>query len=374
MAHAPLKTLHLNTERTWRGGEAQTLYLVRGLRREGHIADLVCPPGSPLGERAAKAGIDAIPLRMRGEADVIAAWRIGRLLSRGGYDLVHAHTSHAHTLAVMAAFGRATRVIVSRRVDFSIFRRSFFGLNRLKYRFGFDRIISVSETIRQVLARDGVQPERVTTVHSGIDPARFPESDFHAPLPADLPVPADAPLVVNTAHLTPHKGQIHLIRAFPDVLRAVPAAVLLIVGAGEIHDRLAAEIERLGLRGKAVLAGFRVDIGPILGRTTVYAMPSIKEGLGTAVLDAFLFALPVVASRAGGIPEMIDDGRNGLLVPPGDPGALAAAIVRLLADAPLRRALGAAARETVLARFTNDHMVRGTIAVYRDVLSGRNAR
>ncbi len=373
MDQARFKTLHLNTERTWRGGEAQTLHLVRGLLREGHVADLVCPPGSPLAERAAQAGVAVIPLRMRGEADVAAAWKIRRLLVRSGYDLVHAHTSHAHTLAVMAALGRTTKVIIARRVDFSIFRRSFFGLNRLKYRWGIDRIISVSDKIKEVLVRDGVRPQLVTTVHSGVDPARFPEAETPGPLPADLPVPADAPLVVNTAHLTPHKGQIHLIRAFPEVLRAAPAAKLLIVGQGELRDELQAEIDRLHLRESAFLTGFRTDIGAILAHCAVYVMPSIEEGLGTAVLDAFLCALPVVASRAGGIPEMVRDGHNGLLVPPADPHALGAAIVRLLADPSLRRTLGRAARETVLTRFTNEHMVRGTLAVYRDVLAERNA-
>jgi L-malate glycosyltransferase len=369
-----LKTLHINTERTWRGGEAQTLNLVRGLVRAGHAADLVCQPGSPLAERAAAQGITVLPLRMRGEADLVAAWRIRRALARSGHDLVHAHTSHAHALAVLAALGRATKVIVSRRVDFSILRRASLGLSRLKYRYGFDRIIAVSNAIKDVLVHDGVRPELITTVHSGVDPARFPEAGAGAPFPADLPVRPGDVLVVNTAHLTPHKGQIHLVRAFAEVRRAAPAARLLIVGQGELHGELAAEIERLGLGDRAFLTGFRADIGSILAHTTVFAMPSVEEGLGTAVLDAFLFGLPVVASRAGGIPEMVEDGRNGLLVPPADPPALAAAIVRLLADAPLRATLGQAARDTVRSSFTDEHMIRGTIAVYADVLAGSTAQ
>ena len=364
-----LRTLHVNTERTWRGGEGQTLHLVRGLAAHGHEADLVCPPGSPLETRAREAGVRVVALAMRGEADLGAVWRLRRMLKRGAYDLVHAHTSHAHTLAVLAAAGTGVRVVISRRVDFSIFRRSFLGLNRFKYNHGFDILLTVSDAIRDVLIRDGVNPRLLRTVRSGIDPARFPEEDRRAALPADLGVPAGARLIVNTAHLTPHKGQIHLVRAFPEVLRRTPAAFLLIVGQGELREELASEIECLGIAHRTALPGFRADIGAILAHTEVFVMPSVEEGLGTAVLDAFLFGLPVVGSHAGGIPEMITDGVNGLLVPPADPAALAAAVTRLLEDGALRARLGAEALRTVMERFTCDRTVRETIEVYEELMA-----
>lgn len=362
------KTLHVNTEPTWRGGEVQTLLLARGLDAQGHTADIVCPPGTPLAEKAREAGLTVFPMPMRGEADLIAAFKLRRRLKKGGYQLIHAHTSHAHTLCVMAAFGLKARVIIARRVDFSIFRHSFFHLNAIKYKYGLDRIITVSHAIRNVLLTDGIPDTRIRVVHSGIDPDRFPPEDFQAPRPPDLDIPADALMVVNTAHLTPHKGQIHLIRAMPAILKSVPKAFLLIAGQGELHDSLKAEVDRLGLSDRVLMPGFRHDIGAILNNTDVYVMPSIEEGLGTAVLDAFTFSLPVVGTRAGGIPEMITHEENGLLVEPAQPEPLAEAIITLLTQPALRKQLGQAARKTLDAHFTCHHTVQKTLAVYKEVL------
>jgi glycosyltransferase involved in cell wall biosynthesis len=308
-------------------------------------------------------------MKLRGEVDILSMVRLRRLLKRGAYDLIHAHTSHAHTLAVLAAARLGVGVVVARRVDFSIYRRSFLGLNGIKYRYGFDVIVAVSQAIKDVLVSDGVLPERIRVVRSGVDPDRFSEEDRNAPLPEDLTIPSEALLVLNTAALTPHKGQIHLIRAFAEVARQVPQAFLCIAGQGDLRDELAAEIDRLGLRDRAILPGFRQDVGALLANAAVYVMPSVEEGLGTAVLDAFLMQAPVVASRAGGLPEMVEDGRNGLLAAPGDPEGLASCIVQLLQDEPLRRTLAAAGRQTVLHRFTYRQTVAETLVVYRDVLS-----
>ncbi len=367
----PLRTLHVNTEPTWRGGEAQTLLLIRGLREAGHEAHLACPPTAPLGERARREGVQVVPMKLRGELDLLSALRLRRLLKGGAYDLIHAHTSHGHTLAVLAAARLGVGIVVSRRVDFSIYRRSFLHLNWIKYRYGFDVIVAVSEAIRDVLVADGVRPDQIRVVRSGVDPDRFSEGDRRAPMPADLDIPPGALVVLNSAHLTPHKGQRYLIRAFATVARHVPQAYLCIAGQGELREALQAEINRLGLRDRAILAGFRDDVGALLANCTVYVMPSVEEGLGTAVLDAFLMEAPVVASRAGGLPEMVQDGRTGLLAEPGDPESLAAGILRLLQDEPLRRNLQAAGRQTVLDRFTYRHTAAETLAVYRAVLSER---
>jgi glycosyltransferase involved in cell wall biosynthesis len=369
-----LRTLHLNTEPTWRGGEAQTLLLLRGLREAGHVADLVCPPQAPLGDRARQEGVRIVPMRLRGEVDILSMVRLRRLLRRGAYDLIHAHTSHAHTLAALAAARLGVGVVVSRRVDFSIYRRSFLGLNGIKYRYGFDVIVAVSQAIKDVLVNDGVRPELIRVVRSGVDPDRFTEEDRRAALPADLPIPPGSLLVLNTAHLTPHKGQLHLIRAFARVVRQVPQAFLCIAGQGELREELQEEIDRLGLGDRALLPGFRKDVGALLANATVYVMPSVEEGLGTAVLDAFLMEAPVVASRAGGLPEMVEDGRNGLLAEPGDAEGLASCILRLLKDDALRRTLAAAGRQTALDRFTYRKTVAETMGVYHDVLRERQQR
>ena len=373
-ADRPLVTLHINTERTWRGGERQTLLLATGLRDRGHVAEIVCPPGAPLGERARAEGLTTHEFSLRGELNLRAIARLRRLYRRRDADIVQMHTSHAHTLGVLARFGRRRpRTIVARRVDYSIHRSGTPGFTRLKYGHGVDRYIAISEAIGEVLVSDGIDRDRISVVHSGVVPHPPPRTD-RAAIRASLEIPADAPVVGNVAHLAKHKGQVHLVRAFPAVLEAHPDAHLVIVGDGEEKDGLAAEIARLELGGRVHLAGFQSDVAAWLAAFDLFVMPSEQEGLCTSILDALTAGLPVVGSRVGGIPEIIEPERTGLLAPVGDSAALAAAIRRLLGDRSFAGALAAAGQEKVAARFSADAMVEGSLRVYRALLAAEASR
>ena len=176
-ADRPLVTLHINTERTWRGGERQTLLLATGLRDRGHVAEIVCPPGAPLGERARAEGLTTHEFSLRGELNLRAIARLRRLYRRRDADIVQMHTSHAHTLGVLARFGRRRpRTIVARRVDYSIHRSGTPGFTRLKYGHGVDRYIAISEAIGEVLVSDGIDRDRISVVHSGVVPHPPPRS------------------------------------------------------------------------------------------------------------------------------------------------------------------------------------------------------
>lgn len=367
-----LSSLHINTEPTWRGGEQQTLYLVAGLITRGHPATLVAQRGGPLARRAREAGVPTVEVPMRGEADLGAVLGLASLLRRVRPRVVHFHTSHAHTLGAMAAAllgGRRPRTVLTRRVDFSIFRHSFLGLNRWKYR-SVDRIVAISEAIRDVLLADGIDPRRIDLVPSGVDPARF-DGVRPVDLRHELGLPPATRLVANVAHLADHKGQVYLVDAAPRILSACPDAAIIIIGEGELRDPLMARARDLGVAGRVLFPGFRTDVPGILRGIDIYVMPSHMEGLGTAVLDALCCALPVVAARAGGIPEIVRDRENGLLVPPRDPEALAAAVIGLLRDPALARALAARGPATVRDRFGVDRMVDGNVAVYRRLVAGR---
>jgi glycosyltransferase involved in cell wall biosynthesis len=371
-----MKVLHINTERTWRGGEQQLVYLARGLRDRRIEQGVVCQPRSPLSARARAEGIDVWELNMRGEVDFPAASRIASRLARGRYDLLHLHTSHAHTLGVAAAKLCHSRLrpktVVSRRVDFSIYRSSFLGLNRLKYTFGTDRILCVSEEIRRVLREDGVPTALLGVVHSGIDPARFEGlPDRSEDYRREFRIPPRAPVIGNVAALSDHKGQRFLVAAAPQVLQRHPEARFLIVGEGELREALRRQVTSLHLEGRVFLPGFRTDVPSLLRFMDVYCMPSHQEGLGTSVLDAMASGTPVVAARAGGIPEMIDDGVHGTLVPPKDPEALAQALNLALDDPEKARSMAMAAKERVQRDFTVDSMVEGTIREYSWLLAGR---
>ncbi|MEZ6189075.1 MAG: glycosyltransferase [Planctomycetota bacterium] len=367
-----LRILHLNTEPTWRGGEQQLLYLLDGLAERGVSCELVSQPGSPMTERARERGHLVHELRMHGEADALAILRLRALIRRGYFSFVHAHTSHAHTLGAVAVASlgkRRPRMLVARRVDFSIFRRSFFGLNHLKYLHGVDRYVTVSEAIKRVLIQDGIPPTRIECVHSGIDVGRIVRApERTAELRAELEVPAGDKLVANVAHMADHKGQRYLLEAAPHILAEHPRTTFAIVGDGELREDLEAQARSLGIADRVRFPGFRTDVPSLLKALDVFVMPSHMEGLGTSVLDAMAARTPVVGTQAGGMPEMVHDGETGLLCPIRDGAAIARAVNRYLADPELGRRLAANAFDLVQRGFSTDAMVEGTLRVYRRML------
>jgi glycosyltransferase involved in cell wall biosynthesis len=369
----PLVTLHLNTERGWRGGEQQMAYLMDGLRRRGHRVAAVVRSGGEAARRLSERGFEADAIGMHGEADLVAVVRLARRMRRLKPDVVHCHTSHAHALGALAArlAGRPV-VVVSRRVDFSIYRHSFLGLSGFKYRHGLDRIVCVSQAVASVLERDGVDPTRLRVVHSAVDPSRVRDA---APVDvrARLGLPATAPVVLAVGALVGHKGHRHLVDALPAIRGRVPGVRAVVAGEGPLRPQLEAQARALGVAEALVLAGQVDDLPGWFHGVDLLVMPSTEEGLGTSVLDGMAAGLAVVASRAGGLPETVRDGVEGLLVPVGDAAALAAAVAGLLLDADRRAAMGAAARRRVDDEFLVDGMVEGTLAVYLECLAERAA-
>jgi L-malate glycosyltransferase len=368
-------SVHLNTERTWRGGEQQTLWLVAGLRRRGHRAQLVASPRSELFRLARNAGLEPIGIHAYNEGDPQAVLRLAALLWRERPAILHLHTSHAHLLGLLAAgLSPPIKRVVARRVDFSIFRHSFLHLNWIKYRWGIDRYITVSRAVRDLLERDGIPGRKIAVVHSGVDPARFeprPAADPRGLL-EELGLPPDLPIIASLGALYDHKGHRYLVEAAALVLRRRDAA-FVVAGEGPRRARLAALARRLGVADRFRLLGFRSDVGRLLASASVFAFPSIEEGLGTSLLDALLLERPVVASAVGGIPEAISDREHGILVPPRDAEALAGGILETLEDpaAALERARRGRAR--VLTEFSVEGMVEGTLGVYREVLGEGSA-
>jgi len=362
-----LTVFHLNTERTWRGGEGQLLALAEGLQGRGHRNVVVAQKQSELAARSLAAGLPTEEVRMRGEWDLAAMHRIGALLKRDRPDVVHMHTSHAHTLGVLASkWTGIGRRVVSRRVDFSI-HRHVLSLSGFKYGLGVDRYVAISEAVRTQLVADGIPAAKITLVHSGVEPHRYLGGD-RAKARASLGVPLEAKLVGTLAHFGWHKSLETLIAAAEHVVAAVPDAWIAVVGEGELRGKLEAERAKSAARERVLLPGFRTDVADLLAAFDLFVMPSVMEGLCTAILDAFAVGVPVVASRVGGIPELVDHETTGLLVEPKQPKLLADAIVRALGDEQLRRRMVDAARASVLDRFTHDAMVDGTLRVYRELL------
>ncbi len=355
-------SIHIDTARTWRGGQNQVLVTVMGLRALGHRTMLVAHPSGELRQRA-KEGLDLIPLAPRNEMDLGAAWRLARIMKRLQPDIIHAHDPHGVAMAALA-LSMATQpvkppLVAARRVDFHLRRGA---LSRWKYR-QVACFICVSAAIQAMLVADGVPSSRTVVVNEGIDLERVAAAP-PAKLHEELWLPHHAPIVGNVAALVPHKGQKHLVEAAALVVREVPDARFVIAGEGELRESLERQIRERRLEKHVLLLGFRPDVLSLHKAFDLFVMSSVTEGLGTSLLDAMACGKAVVATIAGGIPEVVQDGVTGLLVRPRDHGAMAAAIVKLLKDEALRARMGQAGLKDVTDRFSAERMVRDTLAVY----------
>ncbi len=353
-----LRVLHVDPERAWGGGEVQVLALVRELAARDVASTIAADPAGVLARTAAERRVPVVPLRVANSADVRAAFRLRGLVA--GFDVVHFHTARAHALAPLCR-RTGTRLIVTRRMDYVPAGGPYV---RYLYNHAVDAVIAISEGVRTALVRVGVRPERIHVVPSGIDAERFvaPPAARDA-VRAAWGIGDDQVLVVAVGALEARKGHAVLLEA---ARRLAPSALgirYVICGSGREGAALAALAASLD--GAVRFAGFQDDVARCLAAADIVAMPSLQEGLGVAALEAMAAGRPVVASRVGGLAEAVVHEETGLLVPPADPGALAAALARLATDPGLRARLGAGGATRVRARFTAARMAEGTLACYR---------
>jgi L-malate glycosyltransferase len=365
-----LRTLHIDTEKGWRGGEQQALYLMQGLLQRGHEVTLVCRAGDEFARRATAGGIAVRPIKPHGEVDPVNFVRIARWLRQEKFDVIHAHTAHAHTLAAAAVAGcsKANRpaCVVSRRVDFSIHKLPL-RLSGWKYKFIVDRYLAISQCVRDVLIADGIPAEKISIVYSSVEAGRY-QGVTGDGMREKLGITAFAPVLVNVAMLVGHKGQTYLLQALPQVLQAFPHAICVIVGEGELRASLETEAVRLGVQKNVLFTGYRDDPLRCIAMADVFIMTSHMEGLCTSILDALSLGKPVVATRAGGMPEIIEHERNGLLAENRNPQSIAAQLIRILQDAPLRDRCIAVGRRTIAEKFSVEGLVEGTLTAYRELV------
>ncbi|MBI5153752.1 glycosyltransferase [Candidatus Poribacteria bacterium] len=359
-----MNILHLDTEKGFRGGEQQVLSLMRGLQQRGATQIVVTRPASELGERARAEGYNVRVSPGAQPWDPRALWHVFWLVRSEKIDVVHAHTANAHTLGYLAA--RRAPLVVTRRVDFPIGPDRF---SRRKYAAAGQHFIAISTRVRDVLIEGGVPAERITIVPSGIDPARFAGGASRAEMRRLWKVEGEGPAIGFIGALVDHKDPLNLVRAAPRILSKLPGARIVFVGEGDLRMKLETKVRELNLLGRVLFTGWQQDVGPCLSAFDMFVMPSRLEGLCTSLLDAQAVGLPCVACRTGGIPDIIEDGVNGLLVPAEDQRALAEAVIRLWQDSELRHAFGEAGPLRVHERFTTQRMVEGNVKVYQCVLN-----
>jgi len=362
----PLRILHVDSERSWRGGQQQILFLLRRQRDGGDRPVLAAPKGSPLAARASAENIPVHALPMRGTWDVGTVLGLARLHRALRPDVVHWHAARAHALGALAALLTPVPArVLSRRVVFPV-RRSIG--SRILYTLPVDRIAAISQAVRDALVQSGVDGARIRVVPSGIDRSLFERPFERGPLRASLGATDSDTVALCAASLVPAKGVDELLRAAALASPRAPTLRLWIAGEGPE----ASALERLAweLRPAPVVRflGFREDVQDLLRAADFFCLATRAEGLGSSMLEAMAAGLPVAATRTGGIPEIVSDGETGILVPSGDTAALGEALARLTQDESLRRSLGARAKARARA-FDADRTARVTRELYLEALT-----
>ena len=304
-----------------------------------------------------------------GFAGLRAIWRIRRLVREGKYDIVQSHHEKSDLInALLPRHPRRMRRLSNRRdMGFQKSGRMRWLMRRLNHRF--DRIVAPSRAILDLLAAtERVDPAKLICIPNGVDTQKFvPQEAGRSAMRAELGFAGDELLVGCVANLYPVKRHSDLIEAFAGVRAAVPSAHLLLVGDGPLRDAVEQQIVLHGLTDAVRLLGDRDDIASILPALDVFVLASSSEGLSNAILEAQACALPVIATRVGGNPELV--GENcGRLVEASQPEALASAMLELLQNRALRRALGTTARATVELKHSLQGMVNAYLRLYQDLL------
>jgi glycosyltransferase involved in cell wall biosynthesis len=369
------------------GGAQEHLYnLVTRIDRERYDVSILSLSNGTAVRRLERAGWPVCVIDEPDDARAIEA--VARELEAVGADVVHGHMYRAEIVGTQAAWRlgerlggvrgrrRRERPYVVNTVHSSRVRpdedRAL--LRRLTPKM--DHLIAVSRAIVRKLEDEGRAGAPVSLIYNGVDMERYDHQEACCTLRAEYGIPEGAPIVGVIARLEPEKGHPTLLEAWTQVLAAVPDAHLLVVGEGSRREALEAQAASLGLLGsdasnprselgrRVIFTGRRDDVPAVTAALDVAVLPSYREAQGLSILEAMALSRPVVASAVGGIPEMIEDGRSGLLVPPHDRDALARAVSRLLLDHPYADTLGRAGRELVHERFCVELMVRAVESIY----------
>ena len=351
------------------GTELCSMALTQALLKRGHSVKLVTVPGL-LKDEFEKRGLPLSFARvngrtpmgvMRGAADLQA------LVDTYGVDIIHSQTVVPAIMGFVAKRGasRKAKVIWN---DHEIKHRSYPVVARL-FNYLVDFVITNSNYERNKLIRNGLKPGKVATVHNGMYLSDEELGANPIEVRREMNLSFDWPLIVHVGRHTARKGHRFMLAAMPTIIEGLPNAHLIVVGDGPLRESLEATSRDLGVASNVHFVGTRRDVGRFYAAADVVVLPSLWESFGNISMEAMAFAKPVVASRVGGIPEVVADGETGLLVPPKDPGAIAAAILQLLRDPALRQRMGEAGRARMKEHFTMDRVAREVETVYARVLT-----
>ena len=373
-----LRILHVDPERNWGGGEAQVLGLTRYLHRAGHVSHVATPLHGVLAQRLQHDHLTVQPLSVRNHLDGLAGWRLRRLVRREYYDLVHFHTARAHALSPWL-HALPVRRLVTRRMDYPI-KTGWW--SRLLYGNQVDMIIAISSGVAAALGTAPVSDRPVRIIPSGIDTTQFrPTAAQRRAMRRQYGLGEDTTVILMAGALTQRKSPHTLIEAAAPLhsyrqqgqsaeqTGQARSLHYLVCGDGPLRQELEARVRALGLASVFHFAGFCRDVPAYLAAADIFVHTPVWEGLGVAVIEALAAGLPVVASRVGGIPELITDGETGLLIPAQDPSALRKALLQCVHRPDWAKTLGTQGQTKVRTYFDIETTARANEALYYELLA-----
>jgi glycosyltransferase involved in cell wall biosynthesis len=376
-----MRVVHLIKATRIGGAERHLLILLTALRARGidaHLLMLVEPtnPMTNMLQEAQERGIPIQSLTIGRDYDPFTLLRIRRALVALRPDLVHTHLIHADIWGLPAAKLAGVKTVISGRHNDDEFRHHALvrRLNALWWR-GFTGGIAISESIRDfTIAVEGAPPPKIRVVTYGFEytpPQPHELEKARRTLREELHVPADTLLIGLACRLVEQKGVSYALQAFQQLYAEFPQVHCIIAGEGDLRGQLESEAQRLGIAARTHFLGWRANIPHLLAGLDVFLMPSLWEGFGLVLLEAMSKRVPIIASAVSAIPEVVQDGETGLLVPPRDPSALAEALRRMLPDRALRAYLGLNGEDRLEALFSADRMAQETIQAYTAFLGER---
>lgn len=353
------------------------------LRQEGHRVTLVCNAG-PFAADLEREGVQVVDVPMARSIhpvqDVATLARLVGVFRRLEPDFVHTHTSKAGFLGRLAASLAGVGHVIHTMHEpphnaarNPLVRAAYIGLERLASHWA-ERVVTVSYANEQeIRARRLVDPGKLVVIREGLDLRRYPSlPDSRARIRA-LGIADGAPVIGTVARLETPKGHTYLLRAVQRLIGAFPDLRCVIVGAGHLRERLEVEARYLGVHHHVIFTGFRNDMLELLQGFDVFVLPSLWEGLGIVLLEAMAYQRPVVASRVGGVVDVVVDHETGLLVPPRAPSALAQAVEALLRDRARASAMGRAGYLRLVAEFRDDRANDQMLALYESLARRQEA-
>jgi L-malate glycosyltransferase len=357
-----ISILHLDSERGWRGGQQQAIYLFEYLLQHGYRTEFICRKNSKLESYLKSKRHPYQSLSLFSELDFFSAKRIANYARKKSFTILHLHAAHAVSIGIFAKlFYPKLKIIAVRRVDFSIHKNMF---SQWKYKTDkLDKIVAISENIRKVLINDGIQASKIEMIRSGVDVHKFDNCMVNKVLRSSLNIPENAILVGTVAALVGHKDYPNFLRAAEKVIQKSDNIHFIAVGDGPKQEEIFNFANSLNLQGKFHFLGYRDDVGSILKTIDIFVLASRLEGLGTSVLDAMSIGLAVIGTDAGGIPEMIENEVNGIVVPKENQEALAEAILKLAENRDMQAAFSHNSLQKVQL-FSKDCMATQNIELY----------